>query len=474
MDTITDETGTNTLTGNQQFSFGAWGKRRSAGIVPLGALTDIHTALLAQAVKLGFTGHEHDDEVGLINMKGRLYDANLGRFISADPHVQAPKDTQSFNRYTYVKNNPLSYTDPSGYFFKKLFKSIGKFFKKYGRAVLAIAVGVVTAGAALAAYAGVYGLGFQATLGALYVTGGSAAVFAGTVVAGAAGGFASGLISTGSLRGALEGAIFGGLSAGLAYGIGHGGAGGASLFGKGSPTAIAHGVAQGTVSVLRGGKFKEGFAGGFFGHMSGGLVQGRGTLAGRTAAAAIVGGTISKMVGGKFANGAVSASFTHLFNNELDPSEVARKNTSIENLRQRAVAYMAQNPGIDYMSFDDGIIVTLEFNVDRLGRMYIGFGLGLGVPDLFSAPGNITASTVEGLSPYSYKDGIYNFLTGNEMNSTYTAVTQTQGLTYSTGTELFSVDHGLSAGVDLEAGWNYSVQITDRNGAPCRVNVDPC
>ncbi len=173
-----------------------------------------------------------------------------------------------------------------------------------------------TAGLALSAYAGVYGLGFSATLVAITATGGS--VFIGTVIAGGAGGFASGLISTGSLRGALEGAVFGGLSAGLAFGIGHGLNGG-SLFATKTGTAIAHGVAQGTTSVLRGGKFREGFAGGFMGHMAGGVFKGKNIYT-RTAFSAAVGGTISKAVGGKFANGAVSAAFTHLFNAEAGGS----------------------------------------------------------------------------------------------------------------------------------------------------------
>jgi len=65
----------------------------------------------------GFTGHEHIDEIGLIHMNGRVYDAELGRFLSADRYVQAPYNTQSFNRYSYVINGPLKYTDPSGWLF---------------------------------------------------------------------------------------------------------------------------------------------------------------------------------------------------------------------------------------------------------------------------------------------------------------------------------------------------------------------
>lgn len=63
----------------------------------------------------GYTGHEHLDPVGLIHMNGRVFDPELGRFLTPDPIIQAPGNTQSYNRYSYTFNNPLSYTDPSGY-----------------------------------------------------------------------------------------------------------------------------------------------------------------------------------------------------------------------------------------------------------------------------------------------------------------------------------------------------------------------
>ena len=47
--------------------------------------------------------------------------------LQADPFVQSPSNSQNFNRYSYVLNNPLSYTDPSGYLFKKLWKEIKPF-----------------------------------------------------------------------------------------------------------------------------------------------------------------------------------------------------------------------------------------------------------------------------------------------------------------------------------------------------------
>ena len=62
----------------------------------------------------GYTGHEHLLSVGLINMNGRLYDPILHRFLQPDNNIQDPSNTQNFNRYGYVLNNPLKYTDPSG------------------------------------------------------------------------------------------------------------------------------------------------------------------------------------------------------------------------------------------------------------------------------------------------------------------------------------------------------------------------
>jgi hypothetical protein len=48
-------------------------------------------------------------------MNGRVYDPLIGRFMSADPFIQAPDMLQSYNRYAYVMNNPLNLTDPSGF-----------------------------------------------------------------------------------------------------------------------------------------------------------------------------------------------------------------------------------------------------------------------------------------------------------------------------------------------------------------------
>ncbi len=63
----------------------------------------------------GFTDHEHLNEQQLIHMNGRIYDYNVGRFMSVDPFIQAPSSTQSINPYSYIMNNPLAGTDPTGY-----------------------------------------------------------------------------------------------------------------------------------------------------------------------------------------------------------------------------------------------------------------------------------------------------------------------------------------------------------------------
>ena len=54
-------------------------------------------------------------EVNMIHMNGRVYEPSLGRFMSADPQVQFAGFSQSYNRYSYTLNNPLSYFDPTGY-----------------------------------------------------------------------------------------------------------------------------------------------------------------------------------------------------------------------------------------------------------------------------------------------------------------------------------------------------------------------
>ena len=68
-----------------------------------------------------FTGQIFDAETGLYFYNARYYDPHLGRFTQPDPFVQIPDVPQTLNRYSYVRNSPVNYVDPSGHFFFNFF-----------------------------------------------------------------------------------------------------------------------------------------------------------------------------------------------------------------------------------------------------------------------------------------------------------------------------------------------------------------
>jgi len=222
-------------------------------------------------------------------MNGRIYDPTLGRFMQADPIIQAPNDSQSYNRYSYVRNNPLSLTDPSGYSWWT------KFRDKWLKPIVAIVVSIYLPGAIS------------------FLTG-----ITNTVALGAITGFVAGGISTGTLKGALVGAFSGAI-----FGQLHNMAPGA---GK----VISHGIAGGVSSVLNGGKFGHGF-------LSAGFTQALGNVkglfknapsgwdrVGNAIKAAVIGGASSAITGGKFASGAVTGAFSRLLNDDIANSRVEK------------------------------------------------------------------------------------------------------------------------------------------------------
>jgi RHS repeat-associated protein len=97
-------------------SFDAFGRRRDAETWD-GACACPTLAQIASISRRGYTGHEMvgGQSMGLVHMNGRIMDSTIGRFLSADPIVQFPDVTQSYNRYSYVMNNPLTFTDPTGF-----------------------------------------------------------------------------------------------------------------------------------------------------------------------------------------------------------------------------------------------------------------------------------------------------------------------------------------------------------------------
>ena len=324
----------------------------------------------------GYTGHEHIEEFNdLIHMNARVYDSAIGRFISADPHIQAPTDTQSYNRYSYVKNNPLKYTDPSGYFFSGVKKWFSHHWKAIVTTVATVAVGVLTGGTSL-------------------------------IIQGAAIGFTAGAVGTlvngGSLgqamRNGVIGGLFGAVGAGFTYGIGS--AFGGNLGAK----VLAHGALSSFMSRARGGRWNSGFlsgAGGTLLSPLAGMAQG---YYSKVVSNAVVGGTISQITGGKFANGAFSGAFRFMFNEAahkvLKPSEynyrvaeaAGKEISKISNMRAKELSAK-----LNVNVTEDMEAYALELKLRR-ELMYIGN----------YASGKATQSAIE-----AYYGSLKDFASGN-------------------------------------------------------------
>ena len=129
-----------------------------------------------------------------------------------------------------------------------------------------------------------------------------------------------------------------------------------------------HGIAQGTISELRGGNFRSGFVGAVAGSVAGGAsgrVMGSlgvaSNVGSRTAVAGIFGGLAAKASGGSFEDGAVSAAFTHLFNDEEFWRILIDEGTEAHKLLQNH--YKAQGYDVEKSSSGNGVIKGGRFDI---------------------------------------------------------------------------------------------------------------
>jgi RHS repeat-associated protein len=93
-----------------EYSYDAWGRMRNVNnwnVYGSGSQPELKFGR-------GYTGHEHLNQFGLINMNARLYDPLLGRFLAPDAQVSSPEMSNAYNRYIYAYNNPLMYVDLDG------------------------------------------------------------------------------------------------------------------------------------------------------------------------------------------------------------------------------------------------------------------------------------------------------------------------------------------------------------------------
>lgn len=315
---VTDESGAVV----ERMAYEPFGKRRNAN-----GTADTSGVLVAETTRRGFTQHEMMDGIGLINMNGRIFDPAIGRFMSADYVIEDDFDQQTYNRYSYLQNNPFGGVDPTGHWgIKSITKPISKAVKQVGKAVSNVGKAVADVGNALedtwksvyhssvgravitiavAYYTGGLGVGEFLAAGNSFISAGMANA--------AVSGFSAGLVgSNGHLKAGIEGAV----TAVAFYSVGtvtNGHNPKPSYFGTADHVAnvAGHALVGCASSVAKGGACDEGAAAAALSAAVGPKMP-KGEMG--LAAHAAVGGTASVLGGGKFANGAVTASFGYLYN----------------------------------------------------------------------------------------------------------------------------------------------------------------
>jgi RHS repeat-associated protein len=257
------------------------------------------------------------DDFGLVHMNGRLYDPHLGRFVSPDPFLDGLHATQAWDRYAYVGNNPLSYTDPSGHFIAELTAAAVAIWQTYKAYYVVIHI-------SYAAFRG-----YQA----------------------------------GGIGGAIQAVAITGSTMAITYGVGQ-------QFGQLQPQtpwakvgvelarAATHGTVQGLTGMGAGGRFRSGFYAGFFSSATGHANEGpfgENQLLGFVVSI-VVGGTTSKLGGGKFSNGARSAAMVYVLN------QVASHARDVADRGKHELVIEVYESGKELKHMPPGTIGVTSFN----------------------------------------------------------------------------------------------------------------
>jgi len=234
-----------------RYRYDPWGKQ----VLVSGSNTGI------DATRQGHTGHEMLDG-GLTHMNGRLYDPTLARFVSADPVIQAPYNLQNLNRYSYVLNNPLYYTDPTGF---SWWTDIRDGFLRPVVAIVAAAwIGPMVFNAVLPSAVGAAGATGMGMTGSVWAGTAVAGAASGAVVGGVTGGIYNGPqgIAQGAKYGAIGGAIMGPVSA-MYSGAYNGSLNGAARYGYSAERVAVQSLAGGVSSMAQGRSFIDGLKSSF-------------------------------------------------------------------------------------------------------------------------------------------------------------------------------------------------------------------
>ena len=421
--TISDEAGNKI----EQRHYDAWGNLTHLQVNGGAIMTDENQIrdFLSNGgllVDRGYTSHEHFAEVGLIHMNGRLYDPLLRRFLNADENIQDMFNTQNYNKYGYVLNNPLMYNDPSGEVFF-LIPLVGYFWS-------AVIVGAVIGAASYLVSSAIMGQ-------AITLKGFLKSTFWGAV---------SGAVTFGI------GSIFSSATTQMLTGVGKFLTNSIGQFGLEIVRAGTHAVAQGVMSLMQGGSFQQAFWSGALGSLGAhafGAAVGKefaNKVVGQIAVGAITGGIGAELSGGNFWQGAVIGGIVAGLNaamHKLDPPKGYKGKKWVDDTG----SYENNNDGSWNATSPDGKKYTLIEEIELYGKSKLSQNLDNAANGL-----GINAATKEALFEYAGKT--------SELSSTaskylkYTKVLGRVTGIYSAGSSIYDAYRNPTTGNILKATFN--------------------